>query len=221
MKKLITLIILLVPLFTVDAVTSDTASFMIRAYKVGTQNESYLDMGVYDALTGTLRTVNSSYNKIDLTPYTNDLKSNSIGTSSSVEPYDEHVIFSFRVNGNSIGTFKCTVNIGAFELKTDKSETLTAYYEMRDVSCIFLTNYSTTGTKGGTTEITSTTNSVTISNSNSVTPISVTWKVSGSKDLENWRMQGSVGMAITKNEYSSAANGIYEATVTIKLEVLE
>ena len=115
MKKLITLIILLVPLFTVDAVTSDTASFMIRAYKVGTQNESYLDMGVYDALTGTLRTVNSSYNKIDLTPYTNDLKSNSIGTSSSVEPYDEHVIFSFRVNGNAIGTFKCTVNIGAFE----------------------------------------------------------------------------------------------------------
>ena len=221
MKKLVAIIVISLSLSLCFSVTSETASFTVRAYKVGSSDVEYIDMGVYDALTGTLRTINSSYKKIDLTPYTNDLKSNSIETSSSVEPYDEHVIFSFRVNGNSIGTFKCTVNIGAFELKTDKTKTLAAYYEMRDVSCIFLTDYSTTGTKGGTTEITSTTNSVTISNSNSVTPISVTWKVSGSKDLENWRMQGSVGMAITKNEYYSAKNGIYEATVTIKLEVLE
>ena len=41
-------------------------------------------MGIYDALTGTLKTVDSSYNKIDLTPYTNNLQSNSVGSSSSV-----------------------------------------------------------------------------------------------------------------------------------------
>lgn len=220
MKKLITLIILLVQLFTLVAVTSDTVSFMIRAYKVGTQNESYLDMGVYDALTGTLRTVNSSYNIIDLTPYTNDLKSNSIGTSSSVEPYDEHVIFSFRVSGNYNGQFKCTVDIGAFELQTDKNKAITAYYEMRDVSCVFLTNYSTTITKGGKTQIDAKTENVTVPNSGTITPISVTWTVKDLTELENWRLQGSVGMTIEKDKYSEAANGVYKASVKITLEVV-
>ena len=72
MKKLIAIIVISLSLSLCFAVTSETASFTVRAYKVGSQNDSYLNMGIYDALTGTLRTVNSSYNKIDLTPYTTD-----------------------------------------------------------------------------------------------------------------------------------------------------
>ena len=219
-KVIITILVLLATSFSLFAVTSDTASFMVRAYKVGTHDDSYLNMGVYDALTGTLQTVDSSYNKIDLTPYTNNLKSNSIGTSSSVEPYDRHVIFSFRVSGNYNGSFKCTVDIGAFELQTDKTKTITAYYEMRDVSCVFLTNYSTTITKGGKTQIDAKTENVTVPSSGTITPISVTWTVKELTELENWRLQGSVGMAIEKEKYSSAANGVYKASVTITLEVV-
>ena len=220
MKKLIAIIVISLSLSFCFSVTSETASFTVRAYKVGSSDVEYIDMGVYDALTGTLRTVNSSYNKIDLTPYTNDVKSNSIGTSSSVEPYDEHVIFSFRVSGNYNGSFKCSVDIGAFKLATDLSKTLTAYYEMRDVSCIFLTNYSTSGTNGGTTTITSTKNSVTVPGTVSTTPISAAWTVSGLSALENWRLQGSIGMALIKGEYSNAEKGVYKADVKITLEVL-
>ncbi|MGN0841285.1 MAG: hypothetical protein ACI4NB_10705 [Candidatus Ornithospirochaeta sp.] len=220
MKKLIAIILINFSLFLCFSVTTETASFTVRAYKVGSQEDSYLNMGVYDALTGTLQTVDSSYNKIDLTPYTNNLKSNSIGTSSSVEPYDKHVIFSFRVSGNYNGSFKCTVDIGAFELQTDKTKTITAYYEMRDVSCVFLTNYSTTITKGGKTQIDAKTENVTVPSSGTITPISVTWTVKELTELENWRLQGSVGMAIEKDKYSSAANGVYKASVTITLEVV-
>ena len=220
MKKRIAIIVISLSLSLCFAVTSETASFTVRAYKVGSQEDSYLNMGIYDALTGTLQTVDSSYNKIDLTPYTNNLKSNSIGTSSSVKPYDKHVIFSFRVSGNYNGSFKCTVDIGAFELQTDKTKTITAYYEMRDVSCVCLTNYSTTIPKGGKTQIDAKTENVTVPSSGTITPISVTWTVKELTELENWRLQGSVGMAIEKDKYSSAANGVYKASVTITLEVV-
>ena len=217
MKKLIAIIVISLSLSLCFSVTSETASFTVRAYKVGSQDDSYLNMGIYDALTGTLKTVDSSYNEIDLTPYTNNLQS---GSSSSVEPYEDHVVFSFRVSGNYNGSFKCSVDIGAFKLATDLSKTLTAYYEMRDVSCIFLTNYSTSGTNGGTTTINSTNKSVTVSGTGSTTPISAAWTVSGLSALENWRLQGSIGMALTKGEYSNAEKGVYKADVKITLEVL-
>ena len=221
MKKIsIVLLILLFSTFAVFAVTTDTATFTVRAYKVGEQTVSYLNMGVYDALTGTLQTVDSRYNEIDLTPYSNNLKSNDIGAASSLEPYDKHVIFSYRVSGNYNGSFKCTVDIGAFELQTDKTKTITAYYEMRDVSCIFLTNYSTTGKDEGKTQIDSKVESITVPSSETVTPLSVQWSVSELTKLQNWRLQGSVGMAIKKEDYTAADPGVYKAAVKITLEVL-
>ena len=221
MKKIsIVLLILLFSTFAVFAVTTDTATFTVRAYKVGEQTVSYINMGVYDALTGTLQTVDSSYNEIDLTPYSNNLKSNDIGTASSLEPYDKHVIFSYRVSGNYNGSFKCTVDIGAFSLSSDSTKTLTAYYEMRDVSCIFLTNYSTTGKDEGKTQIDSKVESITVPSSGTVTPLSVQWSVSELTKLQNWRLQGSVGMAIKKEDYTAADPGVYKAAVKITLEVL-
>lgn len=221
MKKIsIVLLILLFSTFAVFAVTTDTATFTVRAYKVGEQTVSYINMGVYDALTGTLQTVDSSYNEIDLTPYSNNLKSNDIGTASSLEPYDKHVIFSYRVNGNYNGSFKCTVDIGAFSLSSDSTKTLTAYYEMRDVSCIFLTSYSTTGKDEGKTQIDSKVESITVPSSGTVTPLSVQWSVSELTKLQNWRLQGSVGMAIKKEDYTAADSGVYKAAVMITLEVL-
>lgn len=221
MKKIsIVLLILLFSTFAVFAVTTDTATFTVRAYKVGEQTVSYINMGVYDALTGTLQTVDSSYNEIDLTPYSNNLKSNDIGTASSLEPYDKHVIFSYRVSGNYNGSFKCTVDIGAFSLSSDSTKTLTAYYEMRDVSCIFLTSYSTTGKDEGKTQIDSKVESITVPSSGTVTPLSVQWSVSKLTKLQNWRLQGSVGMAIKKEDYTAADSGVYKAAVKITLEVL-
>lgn len=221
MKKLIAIILINISLFLCFSVTTETASFTVRAYKVGSSDVEYIDMGVYDALTGTLKSVTSG-STIHLTPYTNDLKTKASSfSSSSLEPYDEHVIFSFRVSGNNTGSFTCNVSISPLKkeknVSTDPDEIIKAYYELRDTTCVFTTNYKTTGKNGGTTSISSgATTSMTVNSSSGT--LSSSWTVNTSS-LENWRFQGSVGMAIMTSDYSSASNGVYKANVTISLVV--
>ena len=221
MKKLIAIILINISLFLCFSVTTETASFTVRAYKVGSSDVEYIDMGVYDALTGTLKSVTSG-STIHLTPYTNDLKTTASSfSSSSLEPYDEHVIFSFRVSGNNTGSFTCNVSISPLKkeknVSTDPDEIIKAYYELRDTTCVFTTNYKTTGKNGGTTSISSgATTSMTVNSSSGT--LSSSWTVNTSS-LENWRFQGSVGMAIMTSDYSSASNGVYKANVTISLVV--
>ena len=133
---------------------SGTTSFKINAYKVGTYDEPHITMEAYDALEANLTTIKSG-NQLDLSHYTSNLKNNSEDTSYSVEPYDRHVIFSFHVDGNYNGSFKLSVSIGPLVHSNsdgtvkDSSHIITAYYEMRDTSCVFTSTYKSTGEKGG------------------------------------------------------------------------
>lgn len=221
MKKLIAIIVISLSLSLCFSVTSETASFTVRAYKVGSSNVEYIELGIYDALTGTLENVLNN-STIVLTPYTNNLKVTSTSfSSSSLEPYDEHVIFSFRVSGNNKGSFTCNVTISPLakekNLATDRDEIIKAYYELRDTTCVFTTNYKTTGNNGGTTTLAAgAITAMTVSDSDGT--LSSSWSVNTSS-LENWRFQGSVGMAIMAADYSAAANGVYKANVTVNMVV--
>ena len=217
MKKLIAIIVINLSLSLCFAVTSETASFTVRAYKVGSRNVEYIELGIYDALTGTLENVLNN-STIVLTPYTNNLKVTSTSfSSSSLEPYDEHVIFSFRVSGNNKGSFTCNVKISPLTKESDEDEIIKAYYELRDTTCVFTTNYKTTGNNGGTTTLAAgAITAMTVSDSDGT--LSSSWSVNTSS-LENWRFQGSVGMAIMAADYSAAANGVYKANVTVNVVV--
>ena len=217
MKKLIAIIVISLSLSLCFAVTSETASFTVRAYKVGSRNVEYIELGIYDALTGTLENVLNN-STIVLTPYTNNLKVTSTSfSSSSLEPYDEHVIFSFRVSGNNKGSFTCNVKISPLTKESDEDEIIKAYYELRDTTCVFTTNYKTTGNNGGTTTLAAgAITAMTVSDSDGT--LSSSWSVNTSS-LENWRFQGSVGMAIMAADYSAAANGVYKANVTVNVVV--
>ena len=217
MKKLIAIIVINLSLSLCFAVTSETASFTVRAYKVGSRNVEYIELGIYDALTGTLENVLNN-STIVLTPYTNNLKVTSTSfSSSSLEPYDEHVIFSFRVSGNNKGSFTCNVKISPLTKESDEDEIIKAYYELRDTTCVFTTNYKTTGNNGGTTTLAAgAITAMTVSNSDGT--LSSSWSVD-TRSLENWRFQGSVGMAIMAADYSAAANGVYKANVTVNMVV--
>ena len=217
MKKLIAIIVISLSLSLCFAVTSETASFTVRAYKVGSRNVEYIELGIYDALTGTLENVLNN-STIVLTPYTNNLKVTSTSfSSSSLEPYDEHVIFSFRVSGNNKGSFTCNVKISPLTKESDEDEIIKAYYELRDTTCVFTTNYKTTGNNGGTTTLAAgAITAMTVSDSDGT--LSSSWSVNTSS-LENWRFQGSVGMAIMAADYSAAANGVYKANVTVNMVV--
>ena len=217
MKKLIAIIVISLSLSLCFAVTSETASFTVRAYKVGSRNVEYIELGIYDALTGTLENVLNN-STIVLTPYTNNLKVTSTSfSSSSLEPYDEHVIFSFRVSGNNKGSFTCNVKISPLTKESDEDEIIKAYYELRDTTCVFTTNYKTTGKNGGKTKLAAgAITAMTVSDSDGT--LSSSWSVNTSS-LENWRFQGSVGMAIMAADYSAAANGVYKANVTVNMVV--
>ena len=222
-KILVVFIILVVSLPSVFAVTETTneADLNIKAYKIGNYDTKYITLSVFDALVGDLDTIKKK-DTIDLTSYTKDLLNPYKNDSSySVEPYADHVIFSLRISGNSStpeGGMKCTVEITPLQ-KTDENNgvipTIDTYYEMRDVSCVFTSNYkTTTDTNGRTTLKTGTTSGRPTKTSNLTMDFSMTINV-GTANFENWRALASVGVSIGNQSYDAAKTGIYYATVTI------
>lgn len=235
MKRMTSIFVIV--LFIVSSVyaISSTTSFTINAYKVGTYSEPHITMEAYDALEANLTMIKSG-NQLDLSNYTSNLKNNSEDSSYSVEPYDRHVIFSFHVDGNYNGSFKLSVQIGPLVHSNsdgtvkDSSHVITAYYEMRDTSCVFTSTYKSTGEKGGkasTPTLSPLYIIVPVSDSDSIPQSFVsTWTISNIRtgEYENWRAQGSVGISIDRTSYKKAAddsarNGLYMAGVTITLEV--
>ena len=223
-KLLVVLIMLVISLSSVFAVTETTheANLSIKAYKIGNYDTKYITLSVFDALVGDLDTIKKD-DKIDITSYTKDLMNPYKDDSSySVEPYADHVIFSLRISGNSStrseGRLKCTVEITPLQKTDEKNSvisTIDTYYEMRDVSCVFTSNYkTTTDTNGRTTLTTGTTSGRPTKTSNLTMDFSMTINV-GTVNFENWRALASVGVSIGNQSYDAAKTGIYYATVTI------
>ena len=224
MRKLLDVsIMLVISLSSVFAVTETTheANLNIKAYKIGNYDTKYITLSVFDALVGDLDTIKNG-DTIDITSYTKDILNPYTDDSSySVEPYADHVIFSLRISGNSStpeGGMKCTVEITPLQ-KTDENNsvisTIDTYYEMRDISCVFTSNYkTTTDTNGRTTLKTGTTSGRPTKTSNLTMDFSMTINV-GTANFENWRTLASVGVSIGNQSYDAAKTGIYYATVTI------
>ena len=222
-KLLVVLIMLVISLSSVFAVTETTheANLNIKAYKIGNYDTKYITLSVFDALVGDLDTIKKK-DTIDLTSYTKDLLNPYKEDDSpySVEPYADHVIFSLRISGNSStpeGGLKCTVVITPLQKTENNSviSTIDTYYEMRDVSCVFTSNYkTTTDTNGRTTLKTGTTSGRPTKTSNLTMDFSMTINV-GTANFENWRALASVGVSIGNQSYDAAKTGIYYATVTI------
>lgn len=222
MKKiLVVFMMLVISLSSVFAVTETTneADLNIKAYKIGNYDTKYITLSVFDALVGDLDTIKKK-DTIDLTSYTKDLLNPYKNDSSySVEPYADHVIFSLRISGNSSGRLRCTVKITPLQ-KTDENNnsvipTIDTYYEMRDVSCVFTSNYKTTTDKNGITTLTTVTTSGKPTEESNLTMDFVMTINVGNVAFENWRTLASVGVSIGNESYDAAETGIYCATVTI------
>lgn len=216
MKKVLS-IILMALILTAAFATTGEDSFYVRAYKIGNYGAKYFEVTLFDALTGTLQTIGTDYDTLDLTTYSNKLMNPIANDSSySVDKYSDHVIFSFRFSGNASTNSRltCSISISPLTNTTNSSKKITAYYEMRDLTCVFTSNYKKTTPEGGSTSVTASTDHVTVSTTNQ--SLGFYWTVNtGSADLENWRTQGSVGIAINNSSYEAAPVGEYRATVTI------
>ena len=223
MKKiLVVFIILVISLSSVFAVTETTneADLNIKAYKIGNYDTKYITLSVFDALVGDLDTIKKK-DTIDLTSYTKDILNPYKNDSSySVEPYADHVIFSLRISGNSStpeGGLKCTVVITPLQKTENNSviSTIDTYYEMRDVSCVFTSNYKTTTDTNGRTKLTIGKTSGYPKETSNLT-MDFTMKINvGNVAFENWRTLASVGVSIGNKSYDEAKTGSYYATVKI------
>ena len=223
MRKIhVVFIILVISLSSVFAVTETTneADLNIKAYKIGNYDTKYITLSVFDALVGDLDTIKKK-DTIDLTSYTKDLLNPYKNDSSySVEPYADHVIFSLRISGNSStpeGGMKCTVEITPLQKTENNSviSTIDTYYEMRDVSCVFTSNYKTTTDTNGITALTIGTRSGSPTETSNLT-MDFAMKINvGNADFENWRTLASVGVSIGNKSYDEAKTGSYYATVKI------
>ena len=222
-KILVVFIILVISLSSVFAVTETTneADLNIKAYKIGNYDTKYITLSVFDALVGDLDTIKNG-DTIDITSYTKDILNPYKDDSSySVEPYADHVIFSLRISGNSStpeGGMKCTVEITPLQKTENNSviSTIDTYYEMRDVSCVFTSNYKTTTDKNGSTEITTGKTFGRPTETSNLT-MDFAMKINVGRDVafENWRTLASVGVSIGNKSYDEAKTGSYYATVKI------
>ena len=225
-KVIITLLVLLATSFSLFAVTETTneATLNIKAYKIGNAGVKYLSLSVFDALTGNLDTI-SEGDTINLTNYTdkilNPIKNDS---SYSLVPYDEHVVFSLRISGNAStpgsGKLSCSVSITPFQKRDSEGNvesTIEAYYEMRDITCVFTKNYKTTTDTNGRIKLKKGTTSGTVTSSTNATMgFSMTIDVGDAEnELENWRAQASIGVSVSNTSYKNAKNGSHYANVII------
>ena len=228
MKRFVSFLILILMIFTHFVFAAEdvgfeplsSTTFEISAFKIGP--EDYLKLYITDAINESLAVIDYStetdLDTINLSDHTDAL----IDTPT--------VIFSYRVAGNTTGSY--TVRIDFNPLKIDsadqsKQDTITATYGMNNFNLVFPVSY-TTYVPETDWEIyyQGSTNAdglpVIASREVSTSPVydafSVSWKVDGSGDAQEWVSRGAVTMQLDENTYKGASTGTYKANVVVTLE---
>ncbi|HIV98324.1 MAG TPA: hypothetical protein IAB12_00910 [Candidatus Ornithospirochaeta avicola] len=231
-KVLLAILLAALSVFTLSA--ASTASFDIKAYKL--RDSSKLKVEITDAIPGGLDTFTSSENgkEIDLS----SVRQNLLGqTDIEIADFAEHVIFSWRVWGNTAGTYTVKINFSTFNLQKEENGTLKdegehfigVRFESGNETFTF-PDYNDSVVKDenenelGRIELATIDNvaelkSYVSSTSTAQDGLSIVWTVDGDHNIR-WIAHGAVAANIStsdfENEYNP--NGIYRAYCTVSLE---
>lgn len=230
-KVLLTILSAALSVFTLAA--ASTASFDIKAYKL--RESSKLKVEITDAIPGSLDTFTSSENgkEIDLS----SVRQNLLGqTNIKIADFAEHVIFSWRVWGNTAGTYTVKINFSTFNLQKEENGTLTdegthfigVRFESGNETFSF-PDYNDSVVKENENELgkiekvfidnVSELSTYVPSNSPSTDNISISWNVTGNNSIR-WIAHGAVAANISTSDFENKdnPNGIYRAYCTVSLE---
>lgn len=228
-KVLLTILSAALSVFTLAA--ASTASFDIKAYKL--RDSSNLKVEITDAIPGSLDTFTSSENgkEIDLS----SVRQNLLGqTDIEIADFAEHVIFSWRVWGNTAGTYTVKINFSTFNLqKKEISEDegthfIGVRFESGNETFTF-PDYNDSVVKGengelgkiekGSIDNVSELSTYVPSNSPSTDSISISWNVTRNNSIR-WIAHGAVAANISTSDFENKnkPNGIYRAYCTVSLE---
>lgn len=229
-KVLLTILSAALSVFTLAA--ASTASFDIKAYKL--RDSSKFKVEITDAIPGSLDTFTSSENgkEIDLS----SVRQNLLGqTNIKIADFAEHVIFSWRVWGNTAGPYTVKINFSTFNLQKENG-TLTdegthfigVRFESGNETFSF-PDYNDSVVKENENELgkiekvfidnVSELSTYVPSNSPSTDNISISWNVTGNNSIR-WIAHGAVAANISTSDFENKdnPNGIYRAYCTVSLE---
>lgn len=240
MKKILValLLILLIPfveLFAQDEERIPDATLNLRGYKIGVIESPYVV--ITDALSESLEIVSSPEGtntppEIDVTNHIDDL----LGNTSSSGFSSDRVVFSYRVVGNTLGSFTLTMTMDDLRLNgTGKEDTdvISTRYDLSNLSYSFHGAYSNeyegNSISGDTDSEGNTSNDLVSIPSSDDTTLSSKWTVSSTNSSATttplaWVHRGAVAMTISSSEYSYDSGhsvGRYVASVEVKLSVTE
>ena len=231
-KVLLTILSAALSVFTLAA--ASTASFDIKAYKL--RDSSNLKVEITDAIPGSLDTFTSSENgkEIDLS----SVRQNLLGqTDIEIADFAEHVIFSWRVWGNTDGTYTVKINFSTFNLqkkengisKDEGTHFIGVRFESGNETFTF-PDYNDSVVKDengnelgkiekGSIDDVSELSTYVSSNSPSTDSISISWNVTGNNSIR-WIAHGAVAANISTSDFENKnkPNGIYRAYCTVSLE---
>lgn len=236
MKRLVVILLMvlsLIPLSS-EAIRNTPGEFTIRGYKLNRTVGPVIE--VVDALTGSLRDITDDYNEIEIDGYY------SLGSAANTTAENvSDIAFSYRVYGNSEGSFTVSVTVAPFINTSDKTKVITTSYFLLNETVRFLdSNTETSDDVASYTDETSgnlnQTNNLTISDVTTSTTDKIVrslssgtgvlvdkFSVSDGKDLpaasttDVWIARGAVGFVIDSKSYDEADEGEYKAAITVTL----
>ena len=152
MKKLLSaILILLIALMQLGSAADDThdTSLQIKAYKVKSSTEKFLNLSVTDSITdgSQLNTIAGTASSSEEQPVTGEIVLDEfVGTGNgqligtlpesgkaiSKDITYGRIIFSYRVEGNYEGSFEISITINPFS--NEKGDMVNAYYDLRNKS---------------------------------------------------------------------------------------
>lgn len=237
MRKIALTLIVFMTLLQIAAavpVTNDT-SFEIRAYRV--DPDKYLVIEIVDAIPDSLRNV-SSGSSIDISEYleryigrvetdnTGDTGDTGETGDTAISMLSEHVVFAYRVAGNSSGTYRISMDFQPFyldgQISSDTGKCIAAAYEIGNESYTFSsTGGSTSSSDDSIAENAeqSKDDRIVLDSSNPKGSFVKQWSVSN-ESSDEWIVRGSVALDVDPYTFLQAEYGVYKSNVTVMLEAV-
>ena len=222
MKRIITVLMLLVSFMSVWAVSTDPNVLNIKGYKIGA--EDFLHIVITDALSESLDIVEEPIDGInDYIDLSRDIE-RFLGDADDSFTGDK-VLFSYRVAGNTTGNFKIEMNFTPLTNAADGQSQIRTKYDLGNLSYSFPDNASSTmGNYTISKTETGEGNVLSARPSSGTNELRSCWSVTpdSSSTISTWIHRGAVSMVVSNDDYRSNEKpvGEYKATVEVNLYVL-
>ena len=199
-------------------------AFQIKAYRM--KAEPALNIVVTSALSNNLDRVNGQTLHIDEN-YIEQLMGTEGGQDKDMTVFDEHIVFSYRVEGSQSGTFTIALTFEPFYQYVNSvkqnDEVIYCAYEIDRDTYVFNNPSSATDYAIAETNSSSTENRIYFdeNSASSTASLSRSWSVtpSSTSAVPAWSVRGAIALDISPTSFEAAAYGTYRSEVKLELTI--